>query len=97
MLGACPSGHGGTATGYVDTSAFIAFMGVSDAYHALFRRSFATPPSAVVTTSLVIADQDLTLADAVGLHLMRAYGAASCRSTDRHLGLAGTRFAIHAT
>lgn len=41
------------------------------------------------------ADQDLTLADAVGLHLMRDGAAASCWSTDRHLGLAGTPLAIH--
>ena len=42
-------------------------------------------------------DQDLTLADAVGLHLMRDDGAASCWSTDRHLGLVGTPLAIHST
>lgn len=41
------------------------------------------------------ADQDLTLADAVGLHLMRDGAVASCWSTDRHLGLAGTPLAIH--
>ena len=131
---------------YVDTSAFIAFMDVSDTYHALFRRLFAAPPSVVVTTSLVVAeghgwflrrfdrvralqflamvedmpflevrpvgrdelqgstailrrfgDQDLTVADAVGLHLMRDEAAASCWSTDRHLGLVGTPLAIHAT
>jgi predicted nucleic acid-binding protein len=130
---------------YVDTSAFIAFMDVSDTHHALFRRLFAEPPRVVVTTSLVVAeghgwflrrfdrvralrflamvedmpfldvrpvgpaeihhatvmsrrfgDQDLTLADAVGLHLMRSGEAASCWSTDRHLGLTGTPLAIHA-
>jgi predicted nucleic acid-binding protein len=41
-------------------------------------------------------DQDLTLVDAVGLHLMRDGHVASCRSTDRHLGLTGTPLAIHA-
>jgi predicted nucleic acid-binding protein len=41
-------------------------------------------------------DRDLTLADAVGLHLMRDEGAASCWSTDRHLGLTGAPLAIHA-
>lgn len=131
---------------YLDTSAFIAFMDVSDTYHALFRRLFAAPPRVVVTTSLVVAeghgwflrrfdrvralqflamledmpfldvrpvgpaelqsaasllrrfgDQDLTLADAVGLHLMRDEDAASCWSTDRHLGLTGTPLAIHST
>jgi hypothetical protein len=42
------------------------------------------------------ADQDLTLVDAVGLHLMRDGGVASCWSTGRHLGLTGTPLAIHA-
>ncbi len=41
------------------------------------------------------ADQDLTLVDAVGLNLMHDEGVASCWSTDRHLGLAGTPLAIH--
>jgi predicted nucleic acid-binding protein len=40
-------------------------------------------------------DQDLTLVDAVGLHLMRDGRALSCWSTDRHLGLTGTTLAIH--
>ena len=40
-------------------------------------------------------DQDLTLADAVGLELMRAARVGSCWSTDRRLGLTGTPLAIH--
>jgi len=40
-------------------------------------------------------DQDLTLVDAVGLHLMRDGRVASCWSTDRQLGLTGTTLAIH--
>lgn len=35
------------------------------------------------------SDQDLTVADAVGLHLMSAQRIKSCWSTDRHLGLTG--------
>ena len=35
------------------------------------------------------SDQDLTIADAVGLHLMSAQRIKSCWSTDRHLGLTG--------
>ena len=42
-------------------------------------------------------DQDLTLVDAVGLHLMREARVVSCWSTDRHLALAGTPLAIHTT
>lgn len=39
-------------------------------------------------------DQDLTLADGVGLHLMRVYSCSTCWSTDRHLGLTGVPLAI---
>jgi hypothetical protein len=42
------------------------------------------------------SDQDLTLVDAVGLHLMKARRVKSCWSTDRHLGLTGVPLAIHA-
>jgi predicted nucleic acid-binding protein len=41
--------------GYVDTSAFIAFLDRSDSYHSLFLQLFADPPS-LVTSSLVIAE-----------------------------------------
>jgi predicted nucleic acid-binding protein len=41
-------------------------------------------------------DQSLTLVDAVGLDLMGVAHVDSCWSTDRHLGLTGTRLAIHA-
>ena len=40
---------------YVDTSAFIAFVDVSDTHHALFRRLFSDPPK-IVTSALVIAE-----------------------------------------
>ena len=40
---------------YVDTSAFIAFMDVSDSHHPLFARLFAAPPR-LCTTPLVIAE-----------------------------------------
>jgi len=40
---------------YVDTSALIAFLDLSDSYHSLFRRLFADPPN-LVTSGLVIAE-----------------------------------------
>jgi predicted nucleic acid-binding protein len=40
-------------------------------------------------------DQDLSLTDAVGLHLMKKLKVARCWSTDFHLGLAGARLAIN--
>ncbi len=41
------------------------------------------------------SDQDLTLADAVGLHLMTANKVQSCWSTDFHLGITGVPLVIH--
>lgn len=127
---------------YVDTSAFIAFMDVSDSHHPLFARLFAAPPR-LCTTPLVIAeghgwflrrfdrsrglgflsmiellapltivptgpkdvaaakgllrrfsDQDLTMADAVGLHVMKTRRIKTCWSTDRHLRLTGVPLVI---
>jgi len=40
------------------------------------------------------SDQDLSLADAVGLHLMKARNITRCWSTDFHLGLTGVSLAI---
>lgn len=40
-------------------------------------------------------DQDLTLTDALGLHLMRARLISNCWSTDFHLGLDGAALVIH--
>lgn len=39
-------------------------------------------------------DQDLTLVDALGLHVMESTETGACWSTDRHLGLTGTPLAI---
>lgn len=41
------------------------------------------------------SDQDLTIADAVGLHLMGARRIKSCWSTDWHLGLTGVPLVIN--
>jgi predicted nucleic acid-binding protein len=41
------------------------------------------------------ADQDLTLVDAVGLHVMSERGTGLCWSTDHHLGLTGVPLVIH--
>ena len=41
------------------------------------------------------ADQRLTIADAVGLHLMASHQIRSCWSTDFHLGLTGVPLIIH--
>ena len=41
------------------------------------------------------SDQDLTMTDAVGLHLMQERKLARCWSTDFHLGLTGASLAIN--
>jgi predicted nucleic acid-binding protein len=41
------------------------------------------------------ADQDLTLVDAVGLHVMTERRTEACWSTDFHLGLTGVPLVIH--
>ena len=41
------------------------------------------------------SDQDLTLTDAVGLHIMAQLGIRKCWSTDFHLGLTGVPLVIH--
>ncbi len=41
------------------------------------------------------SDQDLTLTDAVGLHLMQQRKLENCRSTDFHLGLTGVPLIVN--
>ncbi len=41
------------------------------------------------------SDQDLTLTDAAGLHLMKIRRIRTCWSTDFHLGLTGVPLVIH--
>ena len=41
------------------------------------------------------SDQDLTLTDAVGLHVMEQRKTGKCWSTDFHLGLTGVPLVIH--
>jgi predicted nucleic acid-binding protein len=43
------------------------------------------------------SDQNLTLADAVGLHVMADRRIKNCWSTDFHLGLTGVPLVIHST
>jgi hypothetical protein len=42
------------------------------------------------------SDQDLTVPDAVGLHVMTKRRTPVCWSTDRHLALTGVALVIHA-
>lgn len=51
--------------------------------------------SAATTILKRFADQELTLADAAGLHFMRTKRVKTCWSTDFHLGLTGVPLVIH--
>jgi predicted nucleic acid-binding protein len=41
------------------------------------------------------SDQDLTIADALGLHLMEAHRIGACWSTDFHLGITGVPLVVN--
>lgn len=41
------------------------------------------------------SDQDLTIADALGLHLMDAHRIGACWSTDFHLGITGVPLVVN--
>jgi predicted nucleic acid-binding protein len=48
-----------------------------------------------VTLLRKFSDQDMTVTDAVGLHVMRSRKTRTCWSTDFHLGLTGVPLVIH--
>ena len=55
------------------------------------------PKEQAAATELLrrFSDQDLTMTDAVGLHLMKARRIRVCWSTDFHLALTGVPLVIH--
>lgn len=55
----------------------------------------AKEQSAATIVLQKFSDQDLTLADAVGLHVMQVRKSKSCWSTDFHLGMTGVPLVIH--
>ncbi|MFH2007395.1 MAG: PIN domain-containing protein [bacterium] len=57
----------------------------------------ATPKDQAGGTEVLrrFSDQDLTICDAVGLHLMQEKKTKMCWSTDFHLGLGGVPLVIH--
>jgi predicted nucleic acid-binding protein len=55
------------------------------------------PKEQIEATELLrrFSNQDLTVTDAVGLHLMKAQRLRTCWSTDRHLSLTGVSLVIN--
>ena len=59
---------------------------------------FPVGPMEIAAATVIMRkykDQDLTLADAAGLHHMSARKLRHCWSTDFHLGLGGAALVIH--
>lgn len=88
-------GHGWFLRRYDRTKA-LEFLNLIEAMQPLEIVSIG-PCEHKGATSLLrrFSDQDLTLADAVGLYLLQARQIKLCWSTDFHLGLTGARLVIH--
>ena len=88
-------GHGWFLRRYDRTKA-LQFLGMIESMRPL-KVAAIGPREQQAATELMrkFSDQDLTLADAAGLHLMDARQIASCWSTDFHLGLIGVPLVIH--
>jgi predicted nucleic acid-binding protein len=90
-------GHGWFLRRY-DRSRALQFMAVVEDMKPLNVVGVGLKEQAAATELLRrFSDQDLTLADAVGLHLMKVQRLRSCWSTDFHLGLTGVPLVIDMT
>ena len=88
-------GHGWFLKRYDRTKA-LQFLNMVDAMRPLIVASIGLREQKAATELLRnYSDQDLTIADAVGLHLMAERHIQTCWSTDFHLGLTGVPLVIH--
>ena len=88
-------GHGWFLKRYDQTKA-LGFLNMVEAMRPLTITPVGShEQKAAVELLRKFSDQDLTLADAVGLHLMEVNQIKSCWSTDFHLGLTGVPLIIH--
>ena len=79
-----------------DRNLALEFMNMIDVMKPLEIVNVGTAEQRAATIILrKFSDQDLTLTDAAGLHLMQARRIKSCWSTDSHLGLTGVPLIIH--
>jgi predicted nucleic acid-binding protein len=87
-------GHGWFLRRYDRTKA-LQFLAFIDDLTPLSVTAADAPERAAATRILRrFSDQDLTLADALGLHLIRERRIRSCWSTDYHLGLTGATLVV---
>ncbi len=88
-------GHGWFLKRYDRTKA-LQFLNMVDAMRPLKIASIGTNEQKAATEILrKYSDQDLTIADAAGLHVMAERHIQTCWSTDFHLGLTGVPLVIH--
>jgi predicted nucleic acid-binding protein len=81
-----------------DQGRALGFLSMIEACEPLAVISVGSPEIAAATALLRrFADQQLTLADAVGLHVMKVRRSRACWSTDRHLRLTGVPLVIDDT
>jgi predicted nucleic acid-binding protein len=81
-----------------DRNRALQFMAMIEAMEPLTVLNIGSKElSAAVALLQKFSDQDLTLADGMGLYIMRAHRITKCWSTDFHLGLTGVPLAIHET
>src|SRR5882757_8127737 len=89
-----PEGHGWFLRRY-DRRRAVQFLAFVDALPSLTIRGFDVSEFAKAGRIVKkFLDQELTLADAHGLAIMRDLRIGSCWSTDRHLGLEGVPLVI---
>lgn len=87
-------GHGWFLRRY-DQRRAVQFLAFIDALPGLAIRAFDAAELAKASRVVKkFADQNLTLADAHGLTIMRDLRITCCWSTDRHLGLDGARLVV---
>lgn len=88
-------GHGWFLKRYDRTKA-LQFLNMVDAMRPLAVASTGSHEQKGATALIrKFSDQDLTIADAAGLHLMVERHIKTCWSTDFHLGLTGVPLVIH--
>ena len=87
-------GHGWFLKRY-DRYRALQFLAMIEAMPLIIAEVGASEQSAAAEILRRFSDQDLTLVDARGLHVMKAQRVATCWSTDFHLGMTGVPLAIH--
>lgn len=88
-------GHGWFLKRFDRTRA-LQFLAMIEAMHPMKVVAIGEREQRAATELLLqFSDQDLTLTDAVGLHVMDVRRIRNCWSTDFHLGLTGVPLIIH--